>query len=168
MFNPTCSTAKWLAWIGFSTMPPRFERLCAAPAVACTLSCRARAFRNSSHPRDWLDRFRSPSSPRNLIASAGRHSLAFYLIHQPVLIGLVYVLSQLWPRPHRSIRSSFTNRAAKKAASSSRTGWNCASVSAAARWRKLQAENLFDIDDGRQTQRRSADQGWRSGAAVHG
>jgi uncharacterized membrane protein len=31
------------------------------------------------------------------LAFAGRHSLAFYLIHQPVLIACVWLFSQIWP-----------------------------------------------------------------------
>lgn len=39
-----------------------------------------------------------PKGPRSL-ALAGRHSMAFYLIHQPVLIALVYLASVLAPPP---------------------------------------------------------------------
>ncbi len=39
---------------------------------------------------DWLS---------SIVAIAGRHSLAFYLLHQPVLIGIVYVASLVIPTP---------------------------------------------------------------------
>lgn len=47
----------------------------------------------------WLERLATFSPGRNLVARAGRHSLIFYLIHQPVLFGLVYLLSQVAPAP---------------------------------------------------------------------
>ncbi len=38
---------------------------------------------------------------RNPLAWIGRHSLAFYLIHQPALFGLVYLASLAYPAPIR-------------------------------------------------------------------
>lgn len=48
-------------------------------------------------PRGWLDRLRKPSHKKNLLALAGRHSLAFYLLHQPVLIAAVYLATLIVP-----------------------------------------------------------------------
>ncbi|MBR2688550.1 MAG: DUF1624 domain-containing protein [Aquamicrobium sp.] len=39
----------------------------------------------------------------------GRHSLAFYLIHQPVLIGCVWLFAQVWPAPAQDPKLGFTN-----------------------------------------------------------
>lgn len=74
------------------------ERLCAAPAVARALSCRTCGFA-IRHTAQLAGPFSQPKLPRNLIATAGRHSLAFYLIHQPALIGLVYAVSLVAPPP---------------------------------------------------------------------
>ncbi len=49
----------------------------------------------------WLQRLAKFGSGRNLIARAGRHSLIFYLLHQPVLFGLVYLLSLVAPAPQQ-------------------------------------------------------------------
>ncbi|MBB5572626.1 MULTISPECIES: DUF1624 domain-containing protein [Rhizobium] len=47
----------------------------------------------------WLRSLAKLGPGRNLIARIGRHSLAFYLVHQPVLFGLVYLLSLVAPAP---------------------------------------------------------------------
>lgn len=39
----------------------------------------------------------------------GRHSLAFYLIHQPVLIACVWLFAQLWPAPAQDPKLGFIN-----------------------------------------------------------
>ncbi|HEX8047590.1 DUF1624 domain-containing protein [Rhizobium sp.] len=47
----------------------------------------------------WLRPLAKLGPGRNLIARAGRHSLIFYLVHQPLLFGLVYLLSLVAPAP---------------------------------------------------------------------
>ncbi len=53
----------------------------------------------------WFSGGISPSFLQKPLSFIGRHSLAFYLIHQPVLISLVYVFSLIAPPDHRG---SFT------------------------------------------------------------
>jgi uncharacterized membrane protein len=44
-----------------------------------------------------LDRLAKFGTGSTLVAKAGRHSLAFYLIHQPVLISIAYALTMVVP-----------------------------------------------------------------------
>lgn len=49
----------------------------------------------------WLARLASVAPARWTapLVVAGRHSLAFYLLHQPLLIGCIWLFSQLYPAP---------------------------------------------------------------------
>lgn len=86
----------WLSWTGLSTIPPRSnDYVPILPFLAPFLL--GLGVSQIVTPRGWLDRFRRPSGKRNLLALLGRHSLSFYLIHQPVLIGLVYLASITFP-----------------------------------------------------------------------
>lgn len=49
-------------------------------------------------PGNWATPFRF----------AGRHSLAVYLIHQPVLIGCVWLFAQIWPAQVETVQARFT------------------------------------------------------------
>ncbi|WP_430538357.1 DUF1624 domain-containing protein [Hoeflea alexandrii] len=94
-FNPV-----WLSWIGLFTVPPRSNDFVpllpwlgpfligmgvTKAAVAQGLTRRLAAVKTGSGPAARATRF------------CGRHSLAFYLVHQPVLISLVWIASQLVP-----------------------------------------------------------------------
>lgn len=92
----------WLSWIGLYTVPPRsndfvplmpwlgpfligmgFTRY----AVSQGLTGRLAALRASDTAIARATRF------------CGRHSLAFYLLHQPILLSLVWAVSQINPAP---------------------------------------------------------------------
>ncbi|MBD8689301.1 MULTISPECIES: heparan-alpha-glucosaminide N-acetyltransferase [unclassified Rhizobium] len=90
-FNPI-----WLSWIGLSTAPPRSnDYVPLLPFLAPFLL--GLAISQFVTPRGWLDRFRKPSGRKNILALFGRHSLLFYLVHQPVLIAIVYLASLVAP-----------------------------------------------------------------------
>jgi uncharacterized membrane protein len=59
---------------------------------------------------DWLtapDRWRAGSAPPRAICFAGRHSLPVYLLHQPILIGLLWVLTAWGPLAPKPDRNAF-------------------------------------------------------------
>ena len=100
----------WLAWIGLSTVPPRSnDYLPLFPWFGAVLLgiATARLFERFN----WLPVLSGGIQPQFLqkpLIFIGRHSLAFYLIHQPVLIGLVYVFSQIMPPAQPAPREAFT------------------------------------------------------------
>ncbi|MEN5299091.1 DUF1624 domain-containing protein [Brucella sp. TWI559] len=93
----------WLAWVGLSTIPPRSnDYVPLFPWFGAVLIgiATARIFERLN----WLPLLSGEIKPQFLqkpLTFIGRHSLAFYLIHQPVLIALVYCFSQVSPPDQR-------------------------------------------------------------------
>jgi len=94
-FNPF-----WLSWIGLFTVPPKSNDFvplmpwlgpfligmgCTRYAISHGLTERLAALKTATTPIAAATRF------------CGRHSLAFYLLHQPVLLSLVWAASQISP-----------------------------------------------------------------------
>ena len=93
--NSPAFDPRWLAWTGLAETPPRsFDLVPVAPWFAATLAGIA-AGRLGEAAGLW-DRLRTANPGPILRAAAwpGRHSLTVYLLHQPVLIALVW----LWTR----------------------------------------------------------------------
>lgn len=94
IFNPG-----WLAWVGLSTVPIRSnDYVPLFPWFGAVLIGIATA--QLFEKFNWLhllvsrEQTKFPQKPLTFI---GRHSLAFYLIHQPVLLALLLAVSQLLP-----------------------------------------------------------------------
>jgi uncharacterized membrane protein len=95
-------------WVGLSTVnPPANDYVPLFPwfgavllgIAAARLGERAGLFDRLA---DW-----KPGGWSRPARFAGRHSLAVYLIHQPVLIGLIWVFALVVPPPARSLTADF-------------------------------------------------------------
>ncbi|WP_250954275.1 DUF1624 domain-containing protein [Rhizobium sp. CG5] len=90
--------APWFWWLGLSENLPRSNDYVPllpwfAPVLLGLAAMRiARRF-------GWLDALAALPKGPGLLRLAGRHSLLVYLLHQPVLIALVYLASLLAPPP---------------------------------------------------------------------
>ncbi|WP_027061372.1 DUF1624 domain-containing protein [Mesorhizobium loti] len=98
----------WLWWVGLSAINPRsndyvplfpwFGVVLAGLAVAKLASTSGLLQRLASlTPGRWA----------NPLLFIGRHSLAFYLIHQPILFGCVWLFSQVMPAPAETPQVEF-------------------------------------------------------------
>ena len=91
IFNP-----RYLAWIGVAEMPQRSNDFVPifpwAVPFLLGMTTTLLAMRTG-----LIERLAKLGTGSSLPAKAGRHSLAFYLIHQPVLIAIAYGLSVIVP-----------------------------------------------------------------------
>lgn len=99
-----------LWWVGLSLTPPRSnDYVPFLPWFGAFLlgMVAARLYVKWAKPLPAAPGRFSESRAVSLLATAGRHSLAIYLIHQPVLIALVYLYSQVAPPPARDPVESY-------------------------------------------------------------
>ncbi len=88
--------ARWLAWIGFAELPPRSnDYVPLFPWLAALLT--GIAVTRLAIARGWMTRLAKIQRNDTILAKAGRNSLTVYLVHQPILIGLVYLFSLVSP-----------------------------------------------------------------------
>lgn len=88
-----------LAWVGLSSIDPRSnDYVPLFPWFGAVLFGIALArLCEQLNLMHWLSGGIRPLWLQQGLTFIGRHSLAFYLIHQPVLIGLVFILSHIVP-----------------------------------------------------------------------
>ncbi|MCO5733844.1 DUF1624 domain-containing protein [Rhizobium sp. SSA_523] len=98
---------KWLAWLGFAEAMPRSNDFVPLfpwfSAVLAGIAAGGWLQRSNG-----LHRLAQWQTRPNLLTKAGQHSLIFYLVHQPVLIALVYLASLVIPPPAADPVASFT------------------------------------------------------------
>lgn len=86
---------RWLAWTGFAAAPPPSNDFVPVfPWVGLTLL--GMAGTRLALAQRWVHRARPlRGRPARSLAWLGRHSLAIYLVHQPVLLGVLIALVRL-------------------------------------------------------------------------
>jgi uncharacterized membrane protein len=100
--------APWLVWLGLGIVPPRsndFVPLFPWLGTVLVGIAAARATLDSKRGAPLLGRLRRPA-PAALVR-AGRWSLVIYLVHQPVLFGLVALAAKIAPPSERGFETSF-------------------------------------------------------------
>lgn len=99
-----------LWWVGLSTVPPRSnDYVPLFPWFGAVLAgMAATKLASSAGFLAWLADRKLARVARPL-EFAGRHSLAFYLVHQPLLVACVWLFSQVWPAQVASLETGFMN-----------------------------------------------------------
>lgn len=128
-------------WLGLSTVPPRSnDYVPLIPWLAPTLIGIIAAKLSVKH--GITERFRGASSSKNIIATAGRHSLSFYLLHQPILLAIVYILTIIAP-PNIDHVENYKQSCVSSCVSQGNDLNRC-EVFCGCTLEQLHAENLFD------------------------
>ncbi|SKA33461.1 DUF1624 domain-containing protein [Consotaella salsifontis] len=99
LFSTSITDPRWLAWIGLAEHPPVSSDLVPIAPWTGVMLIGLAAGRIMLMSGGWeaLRRLNDRLKPAWPLALIGRHSLLFYLLHQPILIALVWLLSQVAP-----------------------------------------------------------------------
>ncbi len=113
LFTDAAFNTRWLAWTGFAETAPRSNDLVTFfPWTAAFLGGLGITKAASGILQKLANQVPAWLKPAEW---AGKHSLIIYLVHQPVLIGLVWASAQVFPRPirrrNRGLRRHAGNRA---------------------------------------------------------
>jgi uncharacterized membrane protein len=131
-----------MAWLGLGSVPPdAVDHVPVFPWLACV-------FLGMALAKVALARNAIPSGPASnpvtrLLAFGGRHSLAVYLIHQPVFIGLLMGLSLIMPRTELSAADRFTRTCESACISTGMAKDDC-KISCNCSKNRITAENLWE------------------------
>ncbi len=102
--------SRWLAWTGLAaTPPPANDFVPILPWFWLVLAgLLAGRWIAAAGPASLVRRWREDNSPSRALGWAGRRSLAIYLIHQPVLLALVWAAAQIVPANEAARARPFT------------------------------------------------------------
>jgi uncharacterized membrane protein len=100
---------QWLSFIGLYTTPPSSNDFVPLlPWLSASLTGIAAAKIALAHT--WLETFAKPKAtkaPARQLKFLGQHSLLFYILHQPLLIGLVWLAAQIMPPVPNAVGPNF-------------------------------------------------------------
>ncbi|WP_297323311.1 heparan-alpha-glucosaminide N-acetyltransferase [uncultured Bartonella sp.] len=99
--------APYLLWIGFCASPlPSFDYVPVFPWFSAGLAGLTIArIVDFFHAFQYLERGIRPRWLNSIVGWMGRHSLIFYLIHQPVLLAIIYCFSVVFPPSLATLRT---------------------------------------------------------------
>jgi uncharacterized membrane protein len=135
----------WLLWVGLSeTVPHSNDYVPLLPWIAPFLFGMAstKLLINSR----FLEKFQSEKPVHHPVGRAltyaGRHSLTIYLVHQPLLFGLVWCIAQVAPAPPPNMEKAYV-RSCETSCSAQQTEAFCTRFCTCT-LDLLQADNLFE------------------------
>ena len=145
--EPFAHPALW--WVGLAPVdPPSNDYVPVLPWTGAVLIGIAAGRLMHRHDLfDRISRFRTPTLalPVNF---CGRHGLAFYLLHQPVLIGCLWLFAQIWPASAQTPELGFL-RACERNCVAVDTGIDCSVYCACVLDGVDRAGRLDDVLSGR-------------------
>lgn len=93
--SPTFDAPGWL-WLGLATdPPPTIDYVPIFPWFGAVLLGVAAGRMLVAHPGGWFGAWRASGPAGRFLVLAGRWSLPIYLIHQPILLGILFVVAPL-------------------------------------------------------------------------
>jgi uncharacterized membrane protein len=101
------------------------------------------------------ERWRAASAPSRALCFAGRHSLPIYLVHQPILIGIITALTAWGPLAQKPDDSAFLSSCERACVAEGRAAAECAigcHCVADAIARSGDADRLATLDAGRRAE----------------
>lgn len=125
VFSATVFDRPWLWWVGLATIKPvSNDYVPVFPWFGPALLGIAVA--RMTLEKGWLFRLRGPdrlSGTKWLLAFAGRHSLAVYLLHQPLLIAAVYLASLVLPPAEVDPRNAYLDSCVRSCSATQSQGF---------------------------------------------
>ena len=118
----------WLLWLGLGeTLPNTLDWYPLLPWAGVVFLGLSLARAPGVMPRlNSPERWRAASSPSCAICFAGRHSLPFYLMHQPIFLGLLYALTAWGPLAPKADMTGFLSSCQRTCIAEGRAAPDCA------------------------------------------
>ena len=119
--------APYLLWTGFSSHPrPSFDYVPVFPWFgAALLGLTTARICDNFHLLTYLQNGIRPQWLNTFLQLIGRHSLIFYLVHQPVLLAILYCISSVFPPSPEALRAPMEKACVSECRQSQPNGHLC-------------------------------------------